>query len=81
MDDDDSDWDDDDIDDESADEDEESTIACPYCNEQIHEDSERCPHCEHYLSDEDAPPARKSWLIVIGTMVCLYIVYRWIVGG
>jgi hypothetical protein len=71
------DWDDD-FDDESADDD--ATIDCPYCGESIHEESQRCPHCERYLSAEDAPPARKPLWIVIGALLCLYIVYRWIVG-
>lgn len=84
MDDDESEGEDDDIDDdfgdESADEDEELTVACPYCKQQIHEDSECCPHCGQYLSKEDAPPSPKSWLVVVGTVACLYVVYRWIVG-
>lgn len=64
----------------AADDDDESTIPCPYCKQHIHEDSERCPHCERYISKEEAPPARKSWWIIIGTLICLFIVYRWIVG-
>ena len=70
----------DDDDEESYDEDEGSTVACPYCGQQMYEDSPRCPHCERYVSEEDAPPARKPWWIVVGTLVCLYAVYRWIVG-
>jgi hypothetical protein len=49
--------------------------------------SRRCPpilglrtYCEHYISEEDAPPARKPWWIILGTLLCLYIVYRWIMG-
>jgi hypothetical protein len=41
----------------------------------------RCPHCENYLSEEDeAAPSRKPWWIIVGVLVCLYVVYRWIVG-
>jgi hypothetical protein len=48
---------------------------------EIHEDSVRCPHCENYLSEEDAAaPSRKPWWIIVGVLVCLYVVYRWIVG-
>jgi hypothetical protein len=63
------------------DEDEEPTIPCPHCRRQIHEDSPRCPYCENYLSDEEeAPPSRKPWWIIVGVIVCLYLVYRWIAG-
>ena len=31
-----------------------ATIDCPHCGKEIYEDAERCPHCERYLSDEDA---------------------------
>jgi len=61
--------------------DEEDTIPCPYCGEEIHEDSPRCPHCENYISDEDPPVARKPWWILLGVLLCLYAVYRWITGG
>lgn len=62
--------------------DDEETIPCPYCKREIHENSVRCPHCETYLSEEDAaaPPSRKPWWLVVGVLVCLYVVYRWIVG-
>ncbi len=76
------DWDDDAVDDVEGDGDDgdedEPTIPCPYCRREIHEESERCPHCGHYISREDAP-ARKPWWLVLGVGVCLYVVYRWIV--
>jgi hypothetical protein len=59
------------------DDDEEPTIPCPHCRREIHEDSDRCPYCERYLSKEDMPPARKPWWLIIGVAVCLYVVYRW----
>jgi len=80
---DDADWDEEDYDSESdpdeAD-DEEPTIACPYCRREIHEEALQCPYCEQYLSEEDSPPAAKPWWIVVGVLVCLYIVYRWTFG-
>ena len=66
--------------DEDNEDDDEETIPCPYCQRLIHEESERCPHCENYLSEEDAPRPRKPWWLIIGVLVCLYLVYRWIVG-
>jgi hypothetical protein len=58
----------------------EPTIPCPYCRREIHEDAPRCPYCGQYISREDTPPARKPWLIVVGTIVTLYILYRWVFG-
>ncbi len=69
-----------DRDDEEDWDEEEDTISCPYCQRTIHEDSVRCPHCEQYLSTEDSSPARKPWWILVGALLCLYAVYRWIVG-
>ena len=63
-----------------GDDDESETVPCPYCKRQIHEDAERCPYCEQYISAEDAPPGRKPWWIIIGALLCLYVIYRWIVG-
>jgi hypothetical protein len=81
----DDDWDDDgedwrdSIDDDDFDG-EGSTVPCPHCNRPIPEDVLRCPYCENYISDEDAPPARKPWWIIVGVLACLYIVYRWTTG-
>jgi hypothetical protein len=66
--------------DEWDDDEDEATIPCPHCKREIHEDSQRCPFCENYLSEEDAPRPRKPWWLIIGVLICLYLVYRWIVG-
>jgi hypothetical protein len=62
------------------DDDDESTVPCPHCKREIHEDSQRCPYCEHYISKEDSPAGRRPWWIVVGVIVCLYVVLRWITG-
>ena len=56
-----------------------TTTPCPYCRRPIYEDSLRCPHCGNYISEEDAPAARKPWWIILGAVLVLYVVYRWIV--
>lgn len=73
----DSDWEDNESD---WNDEEEVTVPCPYCKRQIYEDAERCPYCERYLSEEDSPAMRKPWWIILGTVLCLYVVYRWIAG-
>jgi hypothetical protein len=72
------DWDDDEP---SWDEDDDDyTVPCPFCKRPIHEDAQRCPYCGNYISEEDRPPQRKPWWIVVGVLVCLYLVYRWVTG-
>jgi hypothetical protein len=61
-------------------EDSEPTIDCPYCGKEILEATPRCPYCERYISEEDSPPRKKTWLIFLGSALCLYVVYRWIAG-
>jgi len=73
-------WDGDDGDEFGAEDDDEPTVPCPHCGTEVHEDAQQCPHCERYISAEDAPPARKPWWIIIGAVVCLYVVARWIAG-
>lgn len=65
---------------DGVDKDGDATVSCPYCSRDIPEDTPRCPYCETYISEEDAPPAKKPWWIVIGVVICLYIVYRWHAG-
>ncbi len=52
------------------------TISCPYCRREIHEDSVRCPGCGNYLSEEDTPPSRKPWWIILGFVLAFYAAYR-----
>jgi hypothetical protein len=80
WDDDESDWGGDDDEGDEAGDDDEATVACPYCKRLIHEDAQRCPYCEQYVSAEDAPRSRKPWWIIVGALLCLYAVYRWITG-
>ena len=60
--------------------DEPALVPCPYCRREIVENAERCPYCETYISAEDAPASRKPWWIIVGTLLCLWVVYRWVAG-
>jgi hypothetical protein len=66
-------------DDDDRQDDEEPTVPCPYCKRPILEDTPRCPYCENYISAEDAAPTRKPWWLIVGVLLGLYAVYRWIV--
>lgn len=63
----------DDEDDEDA-----ETVLCPYCLRPVYEDAERCPGCGHYLSREDRP-SRHPWWLIVGVLVCLVVVLRWVI--
>ena len=85
MDDDDDDWEEEGDDDEEPDyeallNDDEPTVPCPYCQCEIPEDTPHCPYCNHYLSAEDAPPARRPLWIVLTAVICLIIVILWVRG-
>jgi hypothetical protein len=57
-----------------------STVPCPHCGRDIHEDSPQCPHCGEYLSD-DAASGRHHWLVIIGVILCLCGVVAWFVNS
>jgi uncharacterized paraquat-inducible protein A len=64
--------------DDFAEDDDEPTIACPYCGEQVHEDSPRCPHCENYLSREEFPSEAKPWWMLLGAGLGLLAFLTWL---
>lgn len=72
--------DDDEPDDYGHDDDDEPAVPCPYCRRSIPEDVPRCPYCEQYISAEDAPSAPKPWWLILGAVLCAFIIYRWVVG-
>ncbi len=60
------------------DDEDDETVPCPHCLEPMYEDAVRCPHCGRYQSREDAP-RRYPWWVVIGVLICLALVSRWII--
>ena len=57
--------------------DEDETVPCPHCQEPVHDQAERCPHCGWYISEEDAPPARRPTWLVIGFILALTVAILW----
>jgi hypothetical protein len=67
-------------DDAPEEDDEAEVVQCRYCRREIYEDAEQCPHCGKYQSQEDSAGPVRPWWIWVGAIVCLYVVYRWIVN-
>ena len=61
-------------------EEDEPTVSCPHCGRQIHEDAQRCPYCDQYISTEDSPDGPKPWWIILGAILCLLLVLGWLWG-
>lgn len=66
------------LDEYDDDADEPALIPCPYCGAEILEDTPSCPVCERYLSDEDTPPARPPGWITLTVILCLLVVFAWL---
>ena len=63
---------------DQSEEEDEPTISCPYCRREIHEDSPQCPHCGQYILEDDRSAPRKPWWIVVGVLLCLLVIWLWI---
>lgn len=51
-----------------------ATIECPYCGGNVTEESEYCPRCDRFLSNEDAPARRSYWLVAGVVLLILLVV-------
>lgn len=58
------------------------TVPCPYCREEISEEAQWCPHCENYLSREDAPPSgpKRTWFWIVMMLLALGVALLWVIG-
>lgn len=54
------------------------TVDCPHCGREVLEESPRCPHCENYLSREDAPPQPRSWFWGVMMVLALLAAFWWV---
>ncbi len=57
--------------------DEDDTVPCPHCGTALHEDAERCPSCENYVSREDAPSTSFPLWVKLTALVCLVVALLW----
>jgi hypothetical protein len=72
-------WDtDDDLDDWPEDEADDGLRDCPYCGEEMYDDSIRCPNCGRYLSTEDGGEEKKPPWIMITAVVLLVVMLSWL---
>jgi uncharacterized protein (DUF983 family) len=77
-DDDDDGWDDDDLDSEA---DDPATIPCPFCGDEIYDDTPRCPACGRYLSAEDQAAGGKPAWVIATAVICLGVALWWVLGA
>jgi len=47
------------------DEPEDYTVPCPHCGEDIFDDADQCPYCQHYISAADLKKQIPTWVIVL----------------
>jgi len=50
-------------------EDDEGLMPCPHCFATIHDESEQCPRCGEYLSEEDSPSRKPRWIILTAVVL------------
>ena len=55
-------------------------VPCPYCKREIAEEAEQCPHCENYISKEDAPGESKSRFWIVLMVLAMLVAALWAAG-
>ncbi len=60
--------------------DDEATVSCPYCGEEMLEDSPQCSHCGNYISAEDHRVATKPTWVVATAILCLLMAVGWLLA-
>ncbi len=46
-------------------------VACPHCGSKIFEDSEQCPHCQHYVLTSVGVAAARGGLGWVGVLLII----------
>jgi hypothetical protein len=60
--------------------DERPVVPCPHCRAEIDEESERCPKCGTFISDEDAPASGKSPAMMVLLLLALFAALVMVLG-
>ena len=57
------------------------TLPCPECGAEVYEDSERCPHCGHYITTGSGSlwAGRPAWWVLLGLLGIVAVVFALIV--
>lgn len=63
------------------DSDDEPTVPCPYCKDEILENSPYCPHCGQYISEEEHPGPKKPLWVFLTVLVCLAVALWMVFAG
>ena len=51
---------------------EDDVLACPACNEPVHEDTQQCPHCGDWITPVD--PAHRSKRLLAAVVIFLLVI-------
>ena len=63
-----------------ADNDDAEVVDCPQCRRAVYEESERCPYCGHYITQEERGSGHPIW-VVIKALICLGLALGWVLWG
>ena len=62
----------------SSDDDVSDTDDCPYCGREMYAGAYRCPHCERYISKEDAPAGDKPLWMRLAAILAIVGALGWL---
>ena len=60
------------------DDDSAETVPCPYCGADVYEQAEVCSRCGAYISTEDAPARKPTWMVIASLAVLAAMGLYWV---
>jgi hypothetical protein len=55
-------------------------VDCPQCRRSVYEESEQCPYCGHYITEDERGTGYPVW-VVLTAIVCLGLALGWVFWG